>query len=430
MRYKECIDFLFNSLPMYQRVGGAAYKADLSTTSELLRKLGNPQNDFKSVHVAGTNGKGSVSHVLASILQEAGFSVGLYTSPHLRNFRERIRVNGKMISNYHVIRFVEENKAFFEELKPSFFEMTVALAFHYFAMKKVDIAVVEVGMGGRLDSTNVINPELSIITNISLDHTQFLGKTLDQIAREKAGIIKEGVPVVIGETQPETLEIFKRVAGEKHSEIIFADQIYRLENVNNRLLGKTSSMVFDIYKNESVYMSHVISPLTGDYQRKNFQTIVAAYDILFRDMSQPIQTFKRGVGKSLRAGLKGRWQQLNESPLCIADTGHNAGGIRYVVEQLKSLHYKNLRIVFGMVNDKDTDSVLSLLPEDAIYYFTNAHIPRALDAALLKKKAEEFGLKGNVYSNVKKAYNAALRCASKEDVIFVGGSTFVVAEII
>ena len=430
MKYKECMSYLLNNLPMYQRIGPAAYKSDLSTTVAMLEEMGNPQNSFRVVHVAGTNGKGSVAHALASILQEAGFRVGLYTSPHLKNFQERIRINGRTISPYYISHFVESYKSCFDRLKPSFFEMTVAMAFHYFAKKKVDIAVVETGMGGRLDSTNVVTPILSVITNVSYDHTQFLGNTLKEIAREKAGIIKEGVPVVIGETDPETAPVFEAVAKEKHAPILFADQVYRVENSRQSTIRRVPCMVFDISRNGKIYMNHVISYLTGNYQRMNFQTVAAAYDAIFSDVEMPLYTFKHGVSKLERTGLQGRWQQLQTRPLCIADTGHNEAGIRCVVEQLKSLRFQHLHIVFGMVADKDTDRILPLLPKDAVYYFTRARIPRAMPAEELQGKALACGLKGSVYPSVKNAYRTALRNAGPRDVVFVGGSTFVVAEVL
>lgn len=430
MKYKDCIDFLYHSLPMYQRVGAAAYKPDLGTTLSLLSAMGNPQERFPVVHVAGTNGKGSVSHALASILQEAGYKVGLYTSPHLKSFRERIRINGKAISPYSVTRFVDHHLALFKELKPSFFEMTVAMAFDHFARKKVDIAVVEVGMGGRLDSTNVVHPVLSVITNISLDHTQFLGHTLAEIAKEKAGIIKEGVPVVIGETHPETAPVFEAVAREKHAPLVFADQVYKVSDAQCVRLRRRASLVFDLYKNGDLYMGHLISPFAGAYQQKNFQTVAAAYDQLFSDVEMPLYTFKHGIRKMERTGLQGRWQQLQARPLAIADTGHNEAGIRYVMEQLQALPHRKLHVVLGMVSDKDVDAILPLFPADAVYYFTNAQIPRALKAELLQEKAAAFGLKGRSYVSVKSAYKAAIRNAKADDVVFVGGSTFVVAEVV
>ena len=430
MKFKECMTYLYDNLPMYQRIGGAAYKADLSTTIALLEQVGNPQQSFKVVHVAGTNGKGSVAHALASILQEAGFRVGLYTSPHLKLFQERIRINGKMISPYYITHFVENYKPCLDKLKPSFFEMSVAMAFHYFARKKVDIAVVEVGMGGRLDSTNVSDPVLSVITNVSYDHTQFLGKTLPEIAYEKAGIIKEGVPVIIGETDPETAPVFEKVANEKHAPIYFADQLFRVSDVRHTNIRRKPCMIFDIYKGDKLYMGHVISFLTGDYQKKNFQTIAAAYELFFADAQMPLYTFKHGVSRLERTGLCGRWQQLQIRPTCIADTGHNEAAIRYVSEQLKALKCKTLRIVFGVSADKDLDRILPLLPNNAVYYFTQARIPRALPAEELQAKAEAYGLHGKAFQNVRTAYRVAIRNCATKDVVFVGGSTFVVAEVL
>ena len=430
MKYKDCMAYLYNSLPMYQRVGAAAYKADLSTTIEMMEEMGNPQHSFQVVHVAGTNGKGSVSHILASILQEAGFRVGLYTSPHLKNFQERIRINGKPISPYYVTHFVETYKDRFDKLKPSFFEMTFAMAMHYFEKKKVDIAVVEAGMGGRLDSTNVVRPIVSVITNVSYDHMQFLGNTLPEIAREKAGIIKEGVPVVIGETDPETAPVFEAVAKEKNAPIIFADQVYSTENAVQTNIRRKPCMIFNILKNGKVFMGHVISYLCGNYQLKNFPTVAAVYEQLFADVVMPIYTFKHGISKTERTGLQGRWQQLRVRPRCIVDTGHNEAGIRYVVEQLKTMSYKKLRFVFGVVADKDLDRILPLLPKDAEYYFTRARIPRALPADELQAKAAEYGLNGKVYPSVKNAYRSAVADSESRDLVFVGGSTFVVAEVL
>jgi len=430
MKYKDCMAYLFNNLPMYQRIGAAAYKADLSTTVALLDEVGNPQHSFKVVHVAGTNGKGSVSHALASILQEAGFRVGLYTSPHLKRFQERIRINGRPISPYYVTHFVESYKDSFDRLKPSFFEMSVAMAFHYFARKKVDIAVVETGMGGRLDSTNVSDPVLSVITNISYDHTQFLGNTLAEIAREKAGIIKEGVPVVIGETHPETAPVFEAVAKEKNAPIIFADQLFRVTDPLQTNIRRKPCMIFNIYKGDKLFMGHVISYLTGMYQTRNFQTIAAAYEQLFSDAQMPLYTFKHGISKLERTGIQGRWQLLQTRPTCIADTCHNEAGVRMAMEQLKSYSYKKLRIVIGVVADKDLDRILPLLPKDAVYYFTRARIPRAMPAEELQAKAAEYGLNGKAFNSVKTAYRTAINNAASRDLVFVGGSTFVVAEVL
>ena len=430
MKYKDCEAFLYNSLPMYQRVGGAAYKEDLTNTIALLEHLGNPQNELKVIHVAGTNGKGSVSHTIASILQEAGYKVGLYTSPHLRSFRERIRINGKPISLYNVEHFVEENMAFFKQINPSFFEMTVALAFQYFSMKKVDYAVVEVGMGGRLDSTNVVRPILSVITNISMDHMQFLGNSITEIAREKAGIIKEGVPVIIGESQPESDAVFEEVAKEKHAPILFVDKRYQLINPHVSLIRRRPCLIADIHMDGQPHMNHVMSFLTGDYQRKNLLTIMAAYDRLFDQYEMPVYTFKHGVQKVERTGLKGRWQILQSQPLCIADTGHNEAGIRMVVNQLEQTPHARLHMIIGVCEDKDLDRILPLFPKDATYYFVKARIPRAMKADVLQQKAAAYGLVGKAYPSVKNAYRTALKTASPDDVVFLGGSSFVVAEIV
>ncbi len=430
MKYKDCVAFLYESLPMYQKVGGAAYKEDLNNTLALLEALGNPHKDLKVIHVAGTNGKGSVSHTIASILQEAGYRVGLYTSPHLRSFRERIRINGKPISPYFVIQFVEEHKELFDKVKPSFFEMTVALAFHHFASKNVDYAIVETGMGGRLDSTNVVNPIMSIITNVSMDHMQFLGHSLAEIAREKAGIIKEGVPVIIGETNPETAPVFEAVAKEKHAPIIFADQMYQVVDPHVTIIRRRPCLIMDIHKEGQPHMNHLLSFLTGDYQQKNILPVMAAYDLMFDRSEMPIYTFKHGVQKVERTGIQGRWQILQNQPLCIADVGHNEAGIRMVTEQLKRVPRKELRIVFGVSEDKDLDSILPLLPKDAIYYFAKARVPRAMKAAELQQKAAGFGLQGKAYTSVKNAYRTAMKDASSHDVVFIGGSAFVVAEIV
>ena len=430
MKYKDCVSFLYNSLPMYQREGAAAYKEDLTNTKALLDAIGNPQNELKVIHIAGTNGKGSVSHGIAAVLQEAGYKVGLYTSPHLRNFRERIRINGRSISPYFVEQFVSENWKLFEKIKPSFFEMTVAMAFKHFAMKKVDYAIVEVGMGGRLDSTNVVNPIMSIITNVSKDHTRFLGETIPEIAKEKAGIIKEGVPVIIGESNPEADPVFKAVAAEKHAPIVFVDKLYQLVNPHIANIRRRPCLITEIYKNGEAHMNHVMMFLTGEYQKKNLLTIMAAYDQMFDKSEMPIYTFKHGIQKIEKTGLLGRWQILQNQPLCIADTGHNEAAFRYLVKQLEELPKKNLKMVLGFCEDKDLDSILPLLPKNATYYFVKARIPRAMKSSELQKKAASFGLVGKAYPSVKNAYRCALKDSGSHDVIFIGGSTFVVAEII
>ena len=405
MNYQETLDYLFEQLPMYQRVGNAAYKTDLNNTIELCNLLENPQRKFKSIHIAGTNGKGSTSHMLASILHEAGYKVGLYTSPHLKDFRERIKVNGEMISQKYVINFVETHKAEFEEINLSFFEWTVGLAFDYFVSSQVDIAIIETGLGGRLDSTNVILPELSIITNIGLDHTQFLGDTYKQIASEKAGIIKQNVPVVIGETQEEVTSVFLDKANKLHCKISFADK-----------------EIADLLE----------SDLKGKYQANNIKTSLQAVKELQRlgwDISQI--AVEKGLTQVVKnTGLLGRWQQLGESPKIICDTGHNEAGIEYIVKQLEEEEYKKLYIVFGVVNDKSLSKVLKMLPKSAYYYFCEANIPRALSVDILCKQAKQLELEGEMIKDVRTALDTAIRNSNRDDLIFVGGSTFVVAEIV
>lgn len=390
---------------MYQRVGDSAYKADLAATINLADYLNNPENTFKSFHIAGTNGKGSTSHMLASVFQEAGYKTGLYTSPHLKDFRERIKINGEMIPEAKVSQFINTHKSFFELNQLSFFEMTVGLAFDYFRSEKVDIAIVEVGMGGRLDSTNIITPELSIITNIGLDHTKFLGDTIEKIAVEKAGVIKENVPVVIGESIADTMSVFNTIASEKNAPLTFADQ--------------------------EAYLS-LDSDLKGIYQKKNIQTVSVALNIL-RNKGWEIsdENISKGLLNTIdNTGLMGRWQILRQSPKVICDTGHNKEGLELVMQQLKAEFYNQLHVVLGVVSDKDLDSVLPFFPKNAIYYFCKPSIPRGLEASLLKSQAHAYGLKGEGYPSVDTAYRSALNQASENDLIFVGGSTFVVAEVL
>lgn len=405
MDYQQTLDYLFQQLPMYQRIGNAAYKTDLLNTLELCETLGNPQHKFKSVHVAGTNGKGSTSHMLASVLQEAGYKVGLYTSPHLKDFRERVKINGEMISETEVISFVKAYKQKFESINLSFFEWTVGLAFDYFANQKIDIAVIETGLGGRLDSTNVISPEISIITNIGLDHTQFLGDTLYLIAAEKAGIIKPKTTVIIGETQVGIENVFIEKANELSAPILFADK-REIKSYESDLLGL--------------------------YQQKNIQTAITSINQL---QNQGWNISEKDVVVGLQnvvsnTGLIGRWQTIQNNPKVICDTGHNEAGITYISQQLKQEVYDKLHIVLGAVNDKSISSILKLLPKDAIYYFCQAKIPRALNVNDLYHQALEVGLKGTVFSSVDLALNQAKTQADKEDLIFVGGSTFVVAEVV
>ena len=408
MNYQNTLKYLYNSVPMFQQIGGKAYKEGLENTRLLDEHFQHPHRKFRSIHVAGTNGKGSCSHTLAAILQEAGYKVGLYTSPHLVDFRERIRINGQPIPEEEVIRFVEQERHFFEPLHPSFFELTTALAFHYFAQENIDVAVVEVGLGGRLDCTNILTPDLCIITNISLDHVQFLGHSLEQIAQEKAGIIKTGIPVVIGETTPETRPVFQNKAETVCAPIYWAEE------------------------NDREDYPGIEFELKGLYQQKNRRTILTALPVLkeagFRiDDSCVRQGFAHVCEIT---GLMGRWQKLQSSPTLICDTGHNVGGINYIVEQLKQQTYNKLHIVIGMVNDKDVSGVLQLLPKEADYYFTKASIPRALPEEQLAALAAQQGLHGHCYTDVPSAVQAAQEKSLPEDFIFVGGSSFIVADLL
>lgn len=408
MDYQETLKYLYEQVPMFQRVGGAAYKEGLDNTLTLDAHFGHPHHSFRTIHVAGTNGKGSVSHTLAAVLQSAGYKTGLYTSPHLVDFRERIRINGTPISKDYVVSFVEHERSFFEPLCPSFFELATAMAFKYFADEQVDVAVIEVGLGGRLDCTNIITPDMSIITNISFDHVQFLGNTLAKIAVEKAGIIKKGIPVVIGETTPETKPVFMAKATEVGAPIYFAEE-------NNR----------EDYPG-------VEYELKGIYQEKNKRTLFTALPLLKEagyhfDEENVREGFAHVVELT---GLMGRWQKLHDHPTLVCDTGHNVGGITYVVEQLRQQSCNQLRIVIGMVNDKDISGVLALLPKEAIYYFTQASVNRALPAKQLLHLATEVGLKGKAYASVKNAVKAAMKESLPEDFIFVGGSNFIVADLL
>jgi len=404
MTYKETLDFLFAQLPMYQRIGAAAYKADLKNTIALMKALGNPENKFKSIHIGGTNGKGSTAHMIASVLQEAGYKTGLYTSPHLIDFRERIKINGELIPEKNVIQFVKDSKSIIESIKPSFFELTVGMAFEYFAHEKVDIAVIEVGLGGRLDSTNVIMSEVSVITNIGIDHTQFLGKTKSLIAKEKAGIIKTNTPVVIGNTDNEIEKIFRLKAAE------------------------LNAPVYSVKENA---VSEYKIDLKGNYQVDNLKTTVLTLNILVdKGWKIPDSAIKKGLGKvSENTGLRGRWEKLNDYPKIICDTGHNAEGIKWISKQLAEESYGILHMVIGMVNDKNPEDILRLFPKKAQYYFCESSIPRKLPLEKLVKASKKVGLQssGN-FNSVKDAYHFALSEADKNDLIFVGGSTFVVAD--
>jgi len=428
MNYKQTLDYLYSALPMFHRIGAAAYKADLNNTIKICNLLNNPQNNFKSIHIAGTNGKGSVSHFIASVLQERGLNVGLYTSPHFKDFRERIKINGKDISKKYVSTFVSKYQKDFKKINPSFFEMTVGMAFNYFSDKKVDIAVIETGLGGRLDSTNIITPILSVITNISFDHMNLLGETLKKIAFEKAGIIKSNVPVVIGESHKQTKQIFKEQARRNNSLLFFADKNYCVLDVD--IEKKDLSLNIERKKNSSI--RKLKSPLTGLYQRKNLLTVLQSIDLLNEQGMKIKEThIVKGISRVIEnTGIMGRWQMLSKSPLVVCDMGHNEDGIRQVVAQIATCKYKQLHFVIGMVNDKDIDSILKLLPQQAIYYFCKADMPRGLDASALQAKAATFGLSGKTYSSVKKAFNTAKNYADKKDFVFVGGSTFIVAEIL
>lgn len=404
MTYQETTNWLFNQLPMYQLQGASAYKKDLTNTILLANHLNNPEKNLKCIHVAGTNGKGSTSHLLASVYQEAGYKVGLCTSPHLKDFRERIKINGNEISEEFVVDFVDKNKIFFKENDLSFFEMSVGLAFEYFVKEKTDINIIEVGMGGRLDSTNIITPLVSVITNIGLDHTQFLGTTLEAIAFEKAGIIKPKIPVVVGEYTSETKPVFVKKSYETSSEIFFA-----------------SDLINETYPSE----------LLGDYQIANKKTVMQTVKVLQNQYPIKEETIKKGFLHVVKnTGLLGRWQQLNEKPKVICDTAHNSHGLKIVLNQIKNEKFNTLHIVLGVVNDKDLDSILPLFPKKAIYYFCKPNIPRGLDATILKQKATEYQLIGNLYNSVSNAYEDAVKNASKNDFIFIGGSTFVIAEIL
>jgi len=427
MNYSQTIEYLFNSLPMFQRIGGAAYKANLDNTIKLMDITNNPYRNFKTIHIAGTNGKGSVSHSLASIFQTYGLKTGLYTSPHLKDFRERIKINGKMISQQYVVDFVDKHKIAFDEIKPSFFEMTVALAFDYFSNQKVDIAIIETGMGGRLDSTNVITPLLSVITNIGLDHTQFLGNSLAEIATEKAGIIKNKIPIIIGESNPETDSVFINKANLQNSEIIFSDKLYTAEKLPNSSVFELECSILN--GNRKICLT---TTLAGNYQLKNMTTLVSVIDLLNKNKIFNISDncIKNGIKNVIiNTDLRGRWQKLNDKPLAICDTGHNTHGIKYVIEQINSINFSKLHFVIGMVNDKDIDTVLSMLPTDAEYYFCKAKIERGMDAELLLKKSAKYNLEGKCYASVEIAYKTALKNAKNDDLVFVGGSTFTVAEV-
>ena len=400
MDYKRSVEYLFQRLPMYQRSGIAAYKKDIGNIIKACKILNNPQKKIKTIHIAGTNGKGSTAHMLASILQEAGYKTGLYTSPHLKDFRERIKINGEIIDKKYIISFIKKNQLEFEKINMSFFEFTVAMAFNYFTESKVDIAIIETGLGGRLDSTNIINPELSIITNIGLDHTNLLGNTIEKIAFEKAGIIKKNTPIIIGRKQDKTKEIFKSIAKEKNAKLYYND------NPKN-----------------------ITTDVKGDYQNENIGTAIKAIEVLNWNISN--EQINKGINNILKnTGLEGRWQKLSENPLTICDVGHNEDGIKNILRQIEKTKFNKLHFIFGSVNDKVLTNVFKLLPKKAKYYFCAAKIDRALQTNILKQRAEEFNLYGDEFSSVNQAYINAKENASKDDLIFIGGSTFIVAEVL
>lgn len=424
MNYQETLNWLFSQLPMYQREGQAAYKANLDNTLALDEYFKHPHTLFKTIHVAGTNGKGSVSHMLASILQEAGYKTGLYTSPHLKDFRERIKINGEMVSEQYVIDFVEDNKELFAQIHPSFFEMTVAMAFKYFADQQVDIAVIEVGLGGRLDSTNIISPLASVITNISFDHMALLGNTLEKIAGEKAGIIKSGIPAIVGVRDKEYDFVFEERAASVNTTLSFAGEQWKVE--------KNPEGNYHLKRSSGEEFCNLSCELKGDYQRKNIPTVLETIPALrAAGLQITDEQVRTGISRVItNTGLHGRWQTLAQSPLTICDTGHNIDGITEIVQQLQKCQYERLHFVIGMVNDKDVDHVLCILPKDAIYYFTKASIPRAMNEEILAEKARTAGLHGTCYPTVATAYEAARQNATKQDMIYIGGSTFVVAEVL
>lgn len=427
MDYSQTTEWLFSQLPMYQREGKTAYKADLENSTILDSRFGHPHRKYKTIHVAGTNGKGSVSHMLASIFQQAGYKTGLYTSPHLKDFRERIKINGREIPEEYVTRFVSKNREFFENLHPSFFEMTSTMAFCWFADEDVDIAIIEVGLGGRLDSTNVITPELSIITNISLDHTALLGTTLEQIATEKAGIIKQGVPVVVGSYNPRYAHILTETAIGEASPITFASQNW--SNVSN---GETTTYTRHNTDSPTERYKDIQCELKGGYQIENITTVLEAIHTLKeRGFHFSEDDVLQGIAKVVtNTHLMGRWQILKQKPYTVCDTGHNPGAFEHLVKQMSAHTHEKLRIVIGMVSDKDIETVISMLPKDALYYFCKPSIKRAMDEVSLMDTGKRHNLTGNAYPTVQEAYTAAMNEASPNDMIYIGGSTFVVAEVL
>ncbi|MBC8319415.1 MAG: bifunctional folylpolyglutamate synthase/dihydrofolate synthase [Bacteroidetes bacterium] len=430
MDYKETITWLFNQLPMYQRIGKAAYKADLSNTIYILDALGNPEKKIRAIHIAGTNGKGSVSHMIASVLQEAGYSTGLYTSPHLKDFRERIKINGQLIPEDEVIRFVKANKDTFTSIESSFFEMTVGMAFDYFAKQKVDFAVIETGLGGRLDSTNLCHPVISIITNIGIDHTEFLGDSLKKIAIEKAGIIKAGIPVIVGKHDSQVDEVFEQTCSRLKSPLYFAEDDLELREF---LSEDDNTLTMDVwYKNNDI-ITGLKSSLLGNYQKENIRTALRSIELLKENNIIEVSNYQVTVGVENtinNTGFYGRWQKLSNNPVTICDTAHNVDGIKAIVNQLGELTFNHLHFVIGMVKDKDAFGILTLLPNNATYYFCKPDIPRGIDSLELAELGFKAGLNGKSYNSVMQAYHSAKNNAGFNDLVFIGGSTFVVAEVI
>lgn len=421
--YSEALQYLYDRLPVFHHIGGAAYKPGLDNTIKLLNAFDNPQQKFKCIHIAGTNGKGSVSNMLSAVFQSAGYKTGLYTSPHLVDFGERIRVDGQMIAQNYVIEFVKKHQSVFDEIQPSFFEATMAMAFCYFADMQVDIAIIETGLGGRLDSTNIVIPLLSVITNISFDHVAFLGDTLEKIAFEKAGIIKTGIPVVVGEWLPETKPVFEKTASEKNAPIYFAEETFDKYYIENQKLVVESSL------------GKIVSDLSGKYQLRNLSTVLKSLEVFRANYSNDFTIDNKKILHGLEnvctlTGLQGRWQTLQSQPKVITDTGHNEAGIAFVCEQLQQQNFETLRIVIGFANDKDISKILKLLPANAKYYFTQANVQRAMEADKLAEKALSVGLNGAYHNSVKESVKAAINEAAPEDLIFIGGSNFVVGEAI
>jgi len=429
MTYEQTLDYLYSKLPMFHRIGAAAYKNNLDNTIAFCKALDNPEHKFKSIHIAGTNGKGSVSHMLASIFQEAGYKTGLYTSPHLVDFRERIRINGQMIEKEWLIDFVESNDALIQQIQPSFFEVTVAMAFKYFADQKVDIAIIETGLGGRLDSTNVITPLLSVITNVSYDHQNLLGNTLAEIAQEKAGIIKNDIPVVVGNHNSETDPVFKKQARKLHSRLYFAPDNFSTGKQFSTNTGWINSYFI---RKQKIKGLKILSPLAGNYQFENIITVLQSVEILSKmGINIDNEALKAGIANvKTNTSLRGRWEILGQQPLIICDVAHNQAGLKSVFEQINSMQFDNLNIVFGMVKDKDVPKAISLLPKNATYYFSQPDLPRALDVAELYSEATKAGLTGHSFPTITEAFKAAISAAHPNDIVLIVGSIFVAAEIL